>query len=80
MDCTIPILTSTFQDYKDYLVCGSFITPRIDEQQYEYEKYTPRKELLGVAVELALKDKSIVIREGLERLSSQTSPIQISDV
>lgn len=44
---------ATFRDFKDYLVCRGIITKRITEKEYEYGKYTPRKELLLVAVKTA---------------------------
>lgn len=37
----------------------AFITERITEEEYEYQKSTPRKELLGVAVKIALSAKIV---------------------
>jgi len=34
-------------------VCRYFIAKRITEEEYEYQKSAPRKELLGVAVKIA---------------------------
>ncbi len=77
--CEIPTPQSTFKAYKDYLVCDNLITERIAEEEYEYEKFTPRKELLWVAVEIALKDKNLAIRQWLDQLTS-AAKTHVTDV
>jgi hypothetical protein len=63
----------TFQDAKDYLVRANIITQRETEQEYEYGKSAYRKELLGIATKMYLKNPDSQEKITLSKLSSSTS-------
>lgn len=63
----------TFRDAKDYLVCDNLITKRGTEAEYEYERSTYRKELLGIATKTHLKYPDAQEKIKLSRLSSSLS-------
>jgi len=56
----VPGAQAAFWDFKDYMVSHDFIAKRISDSEYEYQKFAPRKELLGVAVKIALNGKDTI--------------------
>lgn len=48
--CAMGTDLSTFLDFRKNVTCESFIATRAQEEQYEYMKSAPRKEVLAIAV------------------------------
>ncbi len=71
-DCLLPpalILT----DFKDYLVCKNLITHRTKAEEYGYQRYLARKELLGVGTSMFLAHSQSPL-DHMKDMSSYHSP------